>query len=215
MQRAAVRERPPGEGEIAVGLAVRDASTTIVGFCLAAARIPRPVPALSVDGRRLEPVGGTLSEDPPDVFNYSYYPATTSKDVAVVHAGRRLATLAFAELHPERCPLRASEGFRVVACGAVVVVEWSSPLRLRARAVELLDVDVWEGDGRARPLGFFFHGARDGRRGLVIRFGVRPPATGRVSLALRRVYVERGAGRIVEIALEPPVRGAFRLARAD
>jgi len=100
----------------------------------------------------------------------------------------------------------------MIACGAIVVVEWRSPLRFDPTELELVDAEVWEQGNRARQLGFFFHEARAGRDGLVIRFGFRPPAGNRMSLAVGRVYVlEEGSRRPVEVVLSRPVRARFTL----
>jgi hypothetical protein len=212
MARADVTPIAVGNEGIRVGLGLRDSSATILGLCLSSPRIPSDIPALAAGGRRLEPMGGTFTDEDGTAFNYSYYPATASEKIAVVQGSRRLGTLRFPSLTDRDCPLSASESFRTIACGAIVVVEWQSALRFDPAELELVDAEVWEQGNRARRLGFLFHEERAEREGLVIRFGFRPPAGNRVLLAVGRVYVvEEGSRRPVEVVLDPPVRARFTL----
>ena len=215
MSRATVETRRAGAQGLRLGLGLRDGSTTIVGFCTTAGDVPREIPALVAGGRRLEPVGGAYTQAGGQAFNYAYYPATTERQLDVLQAGEQLGTLRFGTTAAApACPLHASGRFSVVACGALVVVEWHSPLRVEAHRLELIDAETWEGRERARQLGFFFLGAEPGQAGLVVRFGFRPPRGKSVSVSVSRVYLDRASGRIVERVLRPPVTTRFALRSA-
>jgi len=212
MNRAAVTETAVGSQELRLGLGLRDASATVVGFCVSSTGVPRDIPALVDHGSILEPVGGLFATGQDTAVNYVYYPATSARKLQVVQRGRTVGTLRFGPRREARCPLRATGSIQVVACGAIVVVEWASPLRLGAGRLELLEAESWESGKRARQLGFFLLAAQPGSDGLVLRFGFRPPRGEAVSVAVSSAYVQRGRSeQIAEITFAPPFRTRFAL----
>jgi hypothetical protein len=211
MARAAVEEGATGAQALELGLGLRDASATIVGFCTTGHDVPRDVPTLRVSGRRLEPVGGAFTRASGRSFNYAFYPPTEAREVGVVQASTTLGTLRFETTASAPCRVRASAPFSVTACGALVVVEWRSPLRLDARRLELIDAETWESGDRSRQLGFFLLDAESGAGGVVLRFAFRRPSEGSVSVLVSRVYLERPSGRIAELVLRPPASARLTL----
>jgi hypothetical protein len=196
---------------VSVGVAARDDTVTVVGFCLPNSRFPDPAPSLRDGGRVRHPIGGELQQTAAGWRNYYIYPASRSRRLTVDRGGRTLARVKF-EREPQGrpCAYRTRRPFEVLACGAIVVVEWSSDLRMDADRLELLDVDALDGGPRGAPLNYYDLGYRDGPRGLRVRFGIRPPRTDRVVLRLNLAYVRSGNG-VKELRLRDRV--GFRLAR--
>ena len=188
-------------GPVSVGLAARDTSATIVGFCLPGSRFPDPAPAIDDGGRALYPVGGELQQTSQGWRNYYIYSASRNPRVSVRRGDRVIARISFPDQPGRSCDLRAGGPFRVVACGTVVVIDWSSRLRIDADRLELLDVEAREGDSRGNQLNLYDMGYRNGPDGLRVRFGLLPAQSGRIHLRARLAYVRTG-GRVEERHLD-------------
>lgn len=193
---------------VAVGAAARDPSLTLVGFCLPSSQFPDPAPTVHAGSRVLHPIGGELVKTSAGWRNYYIYPPTERRDLIVERSGSRLASLAFEAQPSGSCDLRADAPFRVLSCGSIVMLEWSSRLPFAADDVSLLDVNALDGGDPRRQLNFYDLGYRDGPRGLRVRFGIRRPRTGRVQLQVNLAYVRRG-GKVAELPLRQEV--SFRL----
>jgi hypothetical protein len=184
-----------------VGVAAWDASATVVGFCVPGSRFPDPAPSLDDGERRLYPIGGELQQTSHGWRNYYVYGASRSQRVAV-HRGRNvIARISFPPRAGDSCDLQARRPFRVVACGTIVVIEWSSPFRFDAERLELLDVEAREGGRRGAPLNLYDMGYRNGSDGLLVRFGIRPARSGRIHLRANYAYLRNG-GRVEEMRLD-------------
>lgn len=193
------------EGNLQLGMAARDATVTVVGYCLPEEGFPNPAPKIEAGGRTISPVGGRLEEGSDSRFNYFFYPPTDDNRLRVLQGSRHLGTISFSEKPRESCSLRATGRFEVVACGAIVILDWSSPIDVRARALELLEADAFD-KVRGDPLGFYFLRARNGLRGLKIRFGFMKPRSGRVLIRATRLYLKSpDQTGLVEEVLAPPV----------
>jgi hypothetical protein len=179
-------------GPVSVGVAARDTSATVVGFCLPGSRFPDPAPSLDDGGRRLYPIGGELQQTSQGWRNYYVYEASRDPRVAVRRGGRVIARISFPQGSGRSCGLRAARPFRVVACGSIVVVEWSSPFNFDAERLELLDIEARETDREGTPLNLYDMGYRNGPDGLLVRFGIRPARSGRVHLRANFAYVQTG-----------------------
>jgi hypothetical protein len=195
-------------GPVSVGVAARDDTVTVVGFCLPDSRLPDPVPWLDDGGRRRYPVGGELQQTSAGWRNYYLYPATRSPRVTIHRGERVLARIVFDRAPVASCDLRSDPPFEVVGCSSIVVIDWSSPLPFDPRRVQALDVDVLDEGGDGAPLNYYDLGYRDGPRGLLVRFGIRPPRSERVALRANFAYVRQG-GEVQEVPLTE--RASFRL----
>jgi hypothetical protein len=196
------------DGPVSVGVAARDASATVVGFCLPGSGFPDPAPSLVDGGRALYPIGGELQQTSQGWRNYYVYEASRDPRVAVRRGGRVIARISFPQGPGRSCGLRASSPFRVVACGLIVVIEWSSPFKFDAERLELLDIEAREGGRRGPPLNLYDMGYRNGPEGLVVRFGIRPARSGRIHLRANYAYV-RNRGRVEEMRVDE--EAAFEL----
>jgi hypothetical protein len=195
---------------VSPGVAARDNTVTIVGFCLPDSRLPNPAPVLEDGGRVRYPIGGELQQTSAGWRNYYLYPATRGRQLTVRRGERVTGRISFAGTPaPAACPLESDPPFEVVSCGSLVVIEWASPLRFDARRVQALDVDALDQARDGRPLNYYDLGYRDGPRGLLVRFGIRPPRGDRVALRANFAYVREG-GEVREVRLGE--RTSFRLA---
>jgi hypothetical protein len=194
---------------LSVGLAWRDSSITIVAYCLTSDKSFGLAPVLSVHGRTLTSVGGSLVSNQRETTNYAYYPPTKARYLRVVLGGTVLASLGFPIVPHEACPYKADRPFRLLVCETLYLVEWTSPLKVAPRSLELLDVDVRDRRNGAQ-LGFFMVGARRGAHGLRVRFGFRPPISNRVDIQVGHLYVRQPASdEVVEMTPKPPVRATI------
>lgn len=193
--------------------ASRDASLTVVGFCLPSDRFPDPVPTL-VDGDiHLEPVGGDLQQVGSAWINFYYYRPTSVRELAVEQGERSLGTLTFGDPPSSSCDPLPRPGFRIVRCGVALIAEWDSGLDYSPKEIELMDVDVVEA-GRRKRLGFYYMGATEHRSGLRVRFGFEKPRHPRVQLGLRYIYLNRpNRAHPVERAFRPPRLYRYKLPR--
>jgi hypothetical protein len=199
-----------GGDRVSPGVAVRDHTVTIVGFCLPDSRLPDPAPALEEGGRIRYPIGGELQQTSAGWRNYYLYPATRSRHLTVRRGERAIGRISF-DGRPvaPACALESDPPFEVVACGSIVVIEWASPLRFDARRIQALDIDALDEARDGRPLNYYDLGYRDGPGGLLVRFGIRPPRGDRVALRANFAYVREGE-EVQEVRLDE--RTSFRLA---
>jgi hypothetical protein len=182
-------------------VAARDTSATVVGFCLPGSGFPDPVPSLDDGKRGLYPIGGELQQTSEGWRNYYVYEASRDPRVAVRRGGRVIARMSFPQGSGRSCGLRAFSPFRVVACGSIAVVEWSSPFKFDAGRLELLDMEARENDREGAPLNLYDMGYRNGPDGLLVRFGIRPARSGRIHLRANYAYLRNG-GRVEEMRLD-------------
>jgi hypothetical protein len=181
---------------------------TLVGLCVADENLNQE-PVVLIDGQRsLSPVGGVVKTGSRGVVMYYLYPATTSVSLDVRLNGTDAGTLTFDGRQEWRsCPLLATGDYTFIACQSLMVVEWASPLRVSADDVALLDVQVSDEGGSL--LGFYLEGLRNGARGLVVKFGFRPPTGNRVIVRAVNAYL-KGAARS---HLGFPVESTFLVVR--
>lgn len=210
-QVAETEKGQPGSDGTVLHSAARDASLTVVGFCLPSDRFPEPAPTL-VDGNiHLEPVGGDLQQVGTAWINFYYYQPTTVRRLGVVQDERSLGSLTFGAPPRSSCDPQHQTGLRIVRCGVALVAEWDSGLDLSPEEIELMDVDVVDPSRRER-LGFYYMGATERRNGLRVRFGFEKPRNPRVQLALRYIYLNRpGRANPVERAFRPPRLYRYKL----
>jgi hypothetical protein len=201
---------PTRIGGIRVGLALRDESVTVIGVCTATSEISGMLPLLKVEDHLLQSFGGSFSEGPAGRFNYLYYPPTADIDQTVLLGAERLATVRFPDAPMGSCALRATGHFSILECGAIILTEWHSPLRLPLRRMELLDVAVFDSKTK-EPLSFYLWKYHHGPRGtLAIDFGFRPPRSGTATVVVKRAYLRTGDS-VKEIRLDPPPMAGFAL----
>jgi hypothetical protein len=201
------------DGPLAAGVAGRDASVTVVGYCQPSSRFPEPAPAVIEGDRALHPIGGELQKTPSGWRNYYLYPPTLASQISIRQGGSNLGVADFAAAPQNGCSLRARRPFEVLACGAIVLLDWSSPLPFDADRVTLVDVNAVDGGDPRRQLNYYDLGYRNGPRGLQLRFGIRRPSTRRVELQLNYVYVRNRKGSVDEIPLRASQTFALRAAR--
>ncbi|HVD24618.1 MAG TPA: hypothetical protein VNB86_01360 [Gaiellaceae bacterium] len=182
-------------GEGAVAVAYRDRTATLVGVCQPTPALPRSLPTLQAGGRSYRAAGGSLVKTPSGWINYLLYPPTAPSNVAVVRGGTAFAQLRFGEPTAESCARRTG-ALRLLGCGALAVVEWNTPLRLRAKDVLVLDVITGDGSALGRPLGFYLYGLSNADGRLRARFGLVRPKSGRAGLWLRSVTTRAGERRL-------------------
>ena len=193
-------------------VAYRDASVTIVGFCLGAMGLPAAT-RLVAESSSVSATGGVLFQGGQQTrFNYVLYPMTRERSYEIIAGPNVLGRVLFPPLSPTPCPLRARPPFHVVRCGALVVVDWSTEIPLRPTRVGPIDASVREfGTPNRRDLGFYFEGIRSGEVGLVVRFGFVRPEADRVGVQLNTVYERRG-DRDFDYPLNPALRRPLVLA---
>ena len=178
-----------GQGSVAV--AYRDRTATLVGICQKTSALPRVLPLLEAGGRSYRAAGGTLVKTPSGWINYVLYPPTAPSTAALLRGRTPFAQISFPSATSEPCARNAG-ALRLLACGALAVVEWDTPLRMSAK--EVLVLDVITGDGRAlgRPLGFYLYGLTNARGRVRARFGLTRPTSGRAGLWIRAVTTREG-----------------------
>jgi hypothetical protein len=212
MERAQIRAQRAASG-VQVGMALRDSSVTIVGLC-----IPHPAllsPSLMNSDRSKQsrvPFGGSLVNAGGAWYNYILFPPPASANLKLNWHSKTLAYLSFPRAEAASiCSLRANPPFRVITCGALVLVAWSTTLGYRASRIEGLDVRVVDKTTDS-PLGFYYMGARQGPRGAVIQFGFEPPSNKLVLVEMRGVSTLRQDGvASTEHAPNPPMRAVLQL----
>jgi hypothetical protein len=166
-----------------VGFAVRDASATLVGFCLPSGRLPAHLPTIRSDGETLRGAGGMLVQTPRGWTNWVLYPPTRDRHVDVLAPGHRVATVEFPPLpRSRRCPRSSSPQVLIVACETYYVLEWRTRLQVDAERVLIANVRITESRPRGRPLGFHLHKLANSPPGLTMRFAIAEPSASRLHL---------------------------------
>ena len=122
---------------------------------------------------RLKPIGGTLAGAEGAWFNYVFFPPTKEREWSLQLGSTDLATIVFPAPESDDCSLASRPPFRIVACGMLVVADWRSSLRARAR-ITYIEADIRDRESRTN-LGFFLMDSWRERGRLNIRFGFHPP----------------------------------------
>lgn len=165
----------------------RDSSVTIVGYCAQPSH-QRAIPTLLHEAVEVAPFGGVFVQQPgTEVLNYAYYPPTRDRLFSLALDGGIVGSVTFSRSNEIDCNLRAQDPFRVLACGALVLVEWDSRVPLSADEAGPVDVSVME-PGSSTDLGFFFLGFGNGDHGLSIRFGFRRPSANELRVELNSAF---------------------------
>jgi len=156
-------------GGLLPGTAFRDRSVTVVVLCLHNG--PELVAAELVQGStRLESTGGTFEQTGEGGwYNYLFFPPTIGKSWNLKIEGRPVGTFTFPPPPVDTCDLRARPPFHLVACGMMIVLDWTSDLSIRPERVVSVDGEVKDG-ALGEDLGYFFLGTSLAERGLKVRF---------------------------------------------
>jgi hypothetical protein len=178
-----------GQNDVAV--AYRDGTATLVGICQQTSVLPRVLPLLEAGGRSYRAAGGMLVETPSGWINYLLYPPTDKSTAALLRGRKPFAEISFPAATVEPCARRVG-AVRLLACGALAVIEWETPLRMTAKDVLVLDVVTGDGRPLGRPLGFYLYGLTNSDGRVRARFGVKRPMSGRAGLWLRSVTTREG-----------------------
>jgi len=169
----------------------RDSSVTIVGYC-AQPSDQRAIPKLSHEAVEVSPFGGVfVQQRGTEVLNYAYYPPTRERQFFLALDGGIVGSVTFSRSDEIDCNLRAQDPFRVLACGALVLVEWDSPVPLSADEAGPVDVSIKE-RGSSTDLGFYFLGFGNGDYGLSIRFGFSRPLANELRVELNSAFTRVG-----------------------
>jgi hypothetical protein len=165
----------------------RDPSVTIVGYCAQPSH-EKDIPTLLHGAVEFSPFGGVLVQQHEiDVLSYAYYPPTRGRRFSLALDGSLVGSVTFSRFKEIDCSLRAQDPFRVLACGALVLVEWDSRIPLSADEAGPVDLSVME-RGSSIDLGFYFLGFGNGDHGLSIRFGFRRPSASELRVELNSVF---------------------------
>lgn len=175
----------------------RDASATIVAFCAQGSRMATPL--VIAGAQRLHAVGGQILETRDQRLNIAIYAPTRSRRLSVRMKGERTARVTFSgSPRPSaNCPTSSAASVRILACGAVLLGRWTTPItQINPAKVDFLDGMVVE-QASGSPLGFYQEGLTTSRTGrLVIRFGFqRAVSARRLCLILRTVAMARHTTR--------------------
>ena len=182
-------------GRDSVAVAYRDATATLVGICQQTSALPRVLPLLEAGGRSYRAAGGTLVKIPSGWINYVLYPPTDRSTAALLRGRTPFAEISFPRPTDEPCARRAG-ALRLLACGALAVVEWDTPLRMLAKDVLVLDVITGDGRPLGRPLGFYLYALTNADGRVRARFGLQRPPSGRAGLWIRSVTIREGERRL-------------------
>jgi hypothetical protein len=174
-----------------VGFAARDQSGTFVGFCVETMSLVQPRPQLASSTGPLRPIGGTLSQLGEQFANYVIFPPTTDTDVSVTQDGQTSAHLRFDPRSDDDCPLKTDGSVTVETCGALVVLRWTSSVRIAAKDVAIADVLV-SSQGEEEPSGFYLLELQDAPGGLSVRFATQIPASHQLTLTMRSLELVSG-----------------------
>jgi hypothetical protein len=134
------------------------------------------------------PFGGVFVQQREiEVLNYAYYPPTRGRQFSLSLDGSMVGSITFSRFNEIDCNLRARDPFRVLACGALVLIEWESGVPLSADEAGPVDVSVME-RGSTTDLGFYFLGFGNGDHGLSIRFGFQRPSASELRIELNSAF---------------------------
>ena len=180
----------PSEAETP-GLALRDSSAIIVGYCVESGDAVTSPDLLAGDDR-IASFGGTLiKRDDGLWFNYAFYPPHASSVYELISGADVIGRVTFPRGIDDNCPLVASPPFHVESCGLIVRVTWHTRLPLEAENAGAFGISVRESH-RGTNLSFFPEGVSDGQRGLEIHFGFLPPKGSKVRINLLELYKRQG-----------------------
>jgi hypothetical protein len=174
-------------GNVTVVFAYRDVSVTALGICLHTAGFPSPPVTLRQNGHVLRQIGGKLTTEGGQTFQLAYFPPTFSIELEALRKNETIAQIVFQDIPLAHCSGLATEPFRLIACGTLVLLRWRTEVHQSAASIDLIDVETWDADTR-EPLGFFFLRKADGTGGLIIDFGILPPSSKRVRVKLVSLY---------------------------
>jgi hypothetical protein len=155
---------------------------------------------LVIDGAQsLHAIGGQILETRDQRLNIAIYPPTRSRRLSVRMKGERAARAVFSgSPRPSaNCPTSSAASIRILACGAVLLGRWTTPIsRIDPAKVEFLDGMIVE-QTSGSPLGFYQEGLTTSRTGrLVIGFGFPRTVRARhLCLILRTVALARDTTR--------------------
>jgi hypothetical protein len=156
-------------GHVQVGVAIRDASATVVGFCVPEGAFAGPTPSL-VDGtRELFSFGGMVLQSTTGNVDYAFYPPTRNRHLLLVSQSVTLARLVFPPIRQRVCRTRVRPPFYVESCGMLLDMRWRTPITSkRAEGISLIDATVRAADS-GTDLGFYILGLSTAGPMLTIR----------------------------------------------
>jgi hypothetical protein len=209
MERAQVTTLDQGEAA-QVGIGLRDESAIIVGFCPSDGGLTAPLPHLAAGATTAAHEGGILQSGGTD-GSFSVFSPISAQDVTVYQGRVALARLTFSSPTPaQSCGLDAAPPFAVLACGAVVEVEWKTPLDKPHRPVSFVDIFTMD-CASGRSASYMYRGAGLTASGLSVQFGFwRPEPLSSVCVKADAVFVRTVNGE-ERHELHPPLDGVIRL----